>query len=203
MLNPMNQLMPQLQQLNKLWDQTSKIQQNSYTDYAAQHPMMGQTTNPYGDYASLRSKMAQTQAPAPELASPAVSAVQGGGGNLKGYKVTSAFGGRKDPITGKQSNHKGIDLGMAANTKLTSPVDGVVVETKNSSSWGNTVVIRDSAGNLHRYAHMNGINVKPGQKVGRGAFVGVSGNTGRSTGAHLHYEVTNAKGSSINPSMFF
>jgi murein DD-endopeptidase MepM/ murein hydrolase activator NlpD len=217
--NPLNQLMPQFQQLNKLWnettasteiqpvsmfnEQTARPQQNSYSDYANQFPMMAQPDNPYGSYAALRSRTAAQQAPLPEVPTNMGAPTNTGGGtNLKNFKVTSGYGGRKDPITGKQSNHNGIDIGTPANTKLTSPVDGVVVETRNSSSWGNTIVIRDSAGNLHRYAHMNGFNVKPGQKVSRGSYVGLSGNTGRSTGAHLHYEVTNAKGGSINPSMF-
>lgn len=202
----LNQLIPQFQQLNELWNQTSRTQQKSYTDFAAQHPMMGETANPYGDYAALRNQRSVNQMQAQAQVVPTAADIGasdlGGGTDLKSYKVTSGYGGRKDPITGKQANHGGIDLGVPANTKLTSPVDGVVVETKNSSSWGNTIVIRDGAGNLHRYAHMNGMSVKPGQKVSKGTYVGVSGSTGRSTGAHLHYEVTNAKGGSINPSMF-
>lgn len=202
----LNQIMPQLQQLNDLWEQTTRPQQRTYTDFAEQYPMGTQLDNPYGDYGAMRERRMASQQ-ASQQAIPEMHAEHGGhaheGGSLKGYKITSGFGGRKDPFTGKHTNHNGIDLGMAANTKLTSPVDGVVVETRNSKSWGNTIVIRDSAGNLHRYAHMNGINVKPGQKVGRGTFVGLSGNTGRSTGAHLHYEVTGAKGGSLDPSMFF
>ena len=129
----------------------------------------------------------------------------GGGGwtpNTTTYKVTSNFGTRKDPITGKSSTHRGIDLGVPANTSLGSPVSGKVVSVTGHSSYGNTVVIQDANGNLHRYAHMNVIGVKVGATVSRGQYVGKSGNTGRSTGAHLHYEVTNSKGSLLNPKNF-
>lgn len=122
--------------------------------------------------------------------------------NAKDYKITSPFGGRKDPITGKSDHHRGIDLAVPKNTKLGSPAGGTVVSVSSGGSYGNTIVIRDGNGYLHRYAHMNSVSVKKGQKIAKGQYVGLSGSTGRSTGPHLHYEVTTSKGSLVNPSNF-
>lgn len=122
--------------------------------------------------------------------------------NTKDYKITSHYGGRNDPITGKPSSHRGMDLAVPKGTSLGSTVSGKVVSVNGHSSYGNTVVIQDENGNLHRFAHLDSIGVEVGQTVNRGSLIGKTGNTGRSTGAHLHYEVTNAKGALMNPSIF-
>ncbi|WNS74231.1 M23 family metallopeptidase [Bacillus sp. DTU_2020_1000418_1_SI_GHA_SEK_038] len=122
--------------------------------------------------------------------------------NTKDYKITSQYGGRADPFTGKQDSHRGVDLAVPKGTSLASTVSGKVVSTSGHSSYGNTVVIQDANGFLHRYAHLDSVNVKVGQEVSRGSFIGKSGNSGRSTGAHLHYEVTNSKGGLVDPSRF-
>ena len=122
--------------------------------------------------------------------------------NAKDYKVTSQFGTRKDPITGKTDSHRGVDLAVPANTALASTVSGKVVSTSGHSSYGKTIVIQDASGNLHRFAHLNSVNVKVGQQVSKGGYIGATGSTGRSTGPHLHYEVTNFKGELTNPNFF-
>ncbi|WP_313798795.1 M23 family metallopeptidase [Cytobacillus sp.] len=123
--------------------------------------------------------------------------------NLKDYKITSQPGTRTHPVTGqKNSNHRGMDIAVPKGTPVASTISGKVVSTSGHSSYGNTVVIQDANGYLHRYAHLDSIGVKVGQNVSRGSLVGKSGNTGRSTGPHLHYEVTNSKGAVLDPSPF-
>ncbi|MGD6936101.1 peptidoglycan DD-metalloendopeptidase family protein [Bacillus infantis] len=98
-----------------------------------------------------------------------------------------------------------MDIAMPKGAPVPATVGGTVVfaefgqKGSGYGGYGNTVAIRDAKGNIHRYAHLDSIKVKVGEKVPPGAIVGGAGSTGKSTGNHLDYGVTNAKGQSINP----
>ncbi len=107
--------------------------------------------------------------------------------------LSSYYGPRKDPFTGKAKNHTGIDVPAARGTKIYAAKSGVVTTSMLGSggSWayGNHVVVSHSDGTSTLYAHMSSRAVKQGQVVKQGDVVGYVGTTGRSTGNHLHFEV--------------
>lgn len=116
-------------------------------------------------------------------------------------RITSPMGGRNTGIPGASTNHKGVDIGGVGYTSsVLATKAGVVVTAKYSSSYGNYVVISHGAGNTTLYAHMSSISsgIKEGVVVSQGQVIGITGSTGISRGAHLHYEVTE-NGSRIDP----
>ena len=119
--------------------------------------------------------------------------------NFYDYTITSDYGKRIDPFTGKESTHRGIDYALPLNTEVKANVSGTVEKANYSTSYGNYVVIKDNSGKLHYYAHLNSASVNMGDFVSVGETIGKSGSTGRSTGAHLHYEVRNTDGSTVDP----
>lgn len=106
----------------------------------------------------------------------------------EGY-ISSDFGWRSDPFTGKQSLHEGLDIGVWYNTPVLATGDGRIKFAGMKGSYGYLVIIDHGYGFETRYAHLNKVKVKKGQKVSRGDIIAYSGNTGRSNGPHLHYEV--------------
>jgi murein DD-endopeptidase MepM/ murein hydrolase activator NlpD len=102
---------------------------------------------------------------------------------------SSGFGVRFDPFTGHPAFHAGQDFSGAYMTPIFSTAPGVVSFTGVRTGYGNTVEIDHGQGFKTRYAHLEGISVTPGQRVGVGQRIGAMGSTGRSTGTHLHYEV--------------
>ena len=119
---------------------------------------------------------------------------------LKSIKVTSPYGYRRDPITGKQSWHNGLDL-RAKNEPAYAMMDGIVEKVGYDNRSGNYVTLRH--GNYHvSYCHLSSIIVRKGEYVYPGIIVGVTGNTGRSTGYHLHL-TCKKDGKSINPTILF
>ena len=115
---------------------------------------------------------------------------------LKSIKVTSPYGYRRDPFTGKQSWHNGLDL-RAKNEPAYAMMDGIVEKVGYDNRSGNYVTLRH--GNYHvSYCHLSSIMVRNGEYVYPGIIVGVTGNTGRSTGSHLHL-TCKKDGKSINP----
>ncbi|OYX31481.1 MAG: peptidase M24 [Caulobacterales bacterium 32-69-10] len=102
---------------------------------------------------------------------------------------SSGYGVRFDPFTGRPAFHAGQDFSGGYMTPIYSTAPGVVSFTGVRSGYGNTVEIDHGKGFKTRYAHLQGISVAPGQRVGLGQRVGAMGSTGRSTGVHLHYEV--------------
>lgn len=113
--------------------------------------------------------------------------------------LTSGFGWRIDPIVRTRRHHSGVDYSIAVGTPVYATGDGVVskVETK-FNGYGKQIEINHGFGYQTKYAHLNGFKVVRGQKVKRGELIGYSGSTGKSTGAHLHYEVmVNSK--KVNP----
>ena len=111
--------------------------------------------------------------------------------------MTSPFGQRADPFTGKLSFHTGIDLAASTGTSVKAAMSGTVT-TGKSSSGGNYVIVKHKDGFTTYYAHLSKITVKNGAAVKAGQEIAKSGSTGRSTGPHLHFEIR--KGSAaLNP----
>lgn len=106
-------------------------------------------------------------------------------------RITSEFGLRKDPFTGKTAGHNGIDIGAPNGTTIVAAEAGEVILAQYVNGYGNTVIIDHGNGLWTVYPHQRngGISVKKGQVVKRGQKVGEVGSTGRSTGNHLHFEV--------------
>ena len=119
----------------------------------------------------------------------AVSKVPLGHPVVGSYRFTGGFGMRKHPISGGRRMHNGTDMAGSRGQKIVSTGDGVVTFAGRQSGYGNLVKIRHAQGFETYYAHLHRINVKSGQKVSRGQKIGGMGNTGGSTGVHLHYEI--------------
>ncbi|HSH57864.1 MAG TPA: peptidoglycan DD-metalloendopeptidase family protein [Halomonas sp.] len=106
------------------------------------------------------------------------------------YRISSHFNPRrKHPVTGRISPHKGTDFAMPIGTPITAPSDGVVEKVSSHFAAGRYVVIRHDNGYRTRYLHLSRPLVSRGERVTMGQRIALSGNTGRSTGPHLHYEV--------------
>lgn len=107
------------------------------------------------------------------------------------YKnVTSSLGNRNDPISGKNASHKGIDIGIPTGSPVLATYDGVVKFVGSNSARGKYVVVyHDDIDLISVYQHLNSYSVKVGQTVSKGQVVAKSGNTGKSTGPHLHFEL--------------
>ncbi|MBR4568529.1 MAG: M23 family metallopeptidase [Bacteroidales bacterium] len=106
------------------------------------------------------------------------------------YTLSSPFGYRNDPLSGETRYHDGQDFAMKPGTPIYTTGDGVVEYVKFSfTGYGNEVLIDHGFGYKTRYAHMSIISVAEGMKLKRGDCIGESGNSGKSTGPHLHYEV--------------
>jgi len=114
----------------------------------------------------------------------------------EGYNVNtrSPYGPRVHPITGKQTFHHGVDVALPVGTELRAPADGEIVHKGNSSSGGYTLIVRHE-GNLHTaYYHLQKPSQRRvGEKVARGEAIAHSGNTGASTGPHLHWELRRSR----------
>lgn len=125
------------------------------------------------------------------------------GSPLKDSKVTSSFGYRVHPVTKKKKFHRGLDLRARKRTEVYATADGIVsfARAKNSGDFGRVIKIQHNFGFQTVYAHLNKTLVKTGDIVRKNQVIGLSGNSGRSTAPHLHYEVR--YGSRIlNPSRF-
>ncbi len=123
------------------------------------------------------------------------------GAPLEDYWITSPFGTRNDPINNLTGVHEGIDLAAAYGSPVMATGDATVTFAGWKSRYGMTVDLDHGMGIRTRYAHLSGIKVAVGQKVTRGTPIGALGDTGRSTGPHLHYEVL-ASGRPRNPFHF-
>ena len=114
---------------------------------------------------------------------------------------TSGFGGRNDPLGRGYRKHEGQDLAGDYGTPIYATADGVVIHAGWENGYGRLVKIQHAFGIETRYAHLSQIRVEVGQRVSRGDRIGDMGNSGRSTGTHLHYEVR-IGGSAVNPVKF-
>ncbi|MCL1628439.1 DUF5930 domain-containing protein [Roseibaca sp. V10] len=113
-------------------------------------------------------------------------------------RLTSNYGMRRHPVSGRTKMHTGIDWAAARGTPILSTADGVVKKAGRMSGYGNIVIIQHDFGLETYYAHLNSIDVREGQRVSRGQKIGGMGTTGVSTGVHLHYEVR-VNGQPVNP----
>ena len=121
----------------------------------------------------------------------------------KKYRLSSGFGYRRDPFTGRSKRHTGVDFALKPGNPVYSTGDGVVESVKfELFGYGNQIVIDHGFGYKTRYAHMKSIGVAEGMKVKRGECIGLSGNSGRSSGPHLHYEVM-YKDAFVNPANYY
>lgn len=118
------------------------------------------------------------------------------------YNLSSLFGSRKHPITGKANNHMGIDIPASSGTSILAAKSGVVTTSTYNNSYGNYVVVSHSDGTSTLYAHMVRRNCSKGDTVSQGQVIGYVGTTGSSTGNHLHFEVR-VNGSRVDPINYF
>jgi murein DD-endopeptidase MepM/ murein hydrolase activator NlpD len=112
--------------------------------------------------------------------------------------LTSGFGYRSDPMTHEQGIHQGVDIAAPAGQPVHASADGIVLRAGEVTGLGRAVYLAHGYGLVTRYGHMSRVDVHPGQRLKRGDVVGLVGNTGRSTGYHLHYEVR-LDGAPVNP----
>lgn len=117
-------------------------------------------------------------------------------------RTASGYGLRIDPIYKTTKFHEGMDFSASIGTPIYATGNGTVVKAGWQSGYGRIVKINHGYGYETWYAHMNKINVRVGQKVVRGEVIGEVGNTGKSTGPHLHYEV-HVKGRVVNPVNYY
>ncbi len=113
-------------------------------------------------------------------------------------QVTGSFGERNDPFNGEGAFHSGVDISSAIGTPVVAPADGTVVFSDNMGGYGRAIMIDHGNGISTRFGHLSGFAVLAGQVVHRGDVIGFVGDSGRSTGPHLHYEVR-SNDTPVNP----
>lgn len=119
------------------------------------------------------------------------------------YRLSSVFGYRSDPLSGRRTMHKGVDFAMKPGNPVYATGDGVVESVSfEFFGYGNSLVIDHGFGYKTRYAHLKSIGVVEGMKVKRGECIGQTGNSGKSSGPHLHYEVI-YKDRPVNPYNYY
>ena len=121
---------------------------------------------------------------------------------VSGGFLNSSFGYRQDPIDDIRRFHQGQDITVPTGTPIFAPADGVVKRAYYIGGFGNHIKLKHSSGYSTTYAHLSKIFVRHGQKIKRGDIIGETGNTGRSTAPHLHYEV-HYRGTPKNPLDYF
>ncbi len=114
------------------------------------------------------------------------------------FRLTSGFGLRNDPFTGHLAMHEGIDFSAEVGTPVVASAKGQVVRSEWDATYGNVIEIKHAENFLTRYAHLNKRLVSNNTAVQNGTPIGQVGNTGRSTGPHLHYEIFQ-NGRAVNP----
>jgi murein DD-endopeptidase MepM/ murein hydrolase activator NlpD len=115
--------------------------------------------------------------------------------------LSSNYGTRLDPFTNLLAQHPGIDFSAPSGTPIIASGNGTVASLGYDAAYGNYLVISHSDGFVSKYAHARKIHVRQGQVVKRGQIIAEVGSTGRSTGPHLHYEITH-NGKHVNPMQF-
>lgn len=119
----------------------------------------------------------------------------------KGW-ISSRFGYRISPFTGRRELHAAYDIANREGSPIIAPADGVVTFTGKKGAYGKLMIINHGYGLVTRYGHLKSFNVKKGTKIKRGDAIAKMGNTGRSTGPHVHYEVR-LNGVPVNPEKYF
>ena len=119
------------------------------------------------------------------------------------FRFSSGFGSRKAPKAGASSNHNGNDLGAASGDPIFSVKSGTVSKVWYGDKGGNQVIVKHDDGTSGGYAHLSKFGVKEGDRIAGGALVGYVGNTGISTGPHLHFTYRDANGNLVDPNTIF
>lgn len=117
-------------------------------------------------------------------------------------RVSSPFGYRIHPITQKSEFHNGIDIACPQGTPVVCPFQGRVLSVNRRPPGGLQVIIKHDNGYSTGYAHLQSTDLYPGRAVKAGGTVGLSGNSGLSTGPHLHFTLTNKDGVKVNPAEY-
>ena len=120
---------------------------------------------------------------------------------IEQMSLSSSYGMRVHPITGKLARHNGVDIPAPYGTPIYATADGIVGRAQRLGGYGNYVEIEHGNAIETRYGHMSSFVVQPGQQVKKGDVIGYVGSTGRSTGNHLYYEVR-IDGEPVNPMPF-
>jgi LysM repeat protein len=116
-------------------------------------------------------------------------------------RISSRFGYRKDPFTGRRAFHNGLDFAPGYGASVYASISGVVTHAGWMGGYGRLIVIRHANGYSTRYGHLSRVRVKKGKYIRQGQQIGNVGNTGRSKGAHLHFEIRRS-GKPLNPKKF-
>ncbi len=132
-----------------------------------------------------------------------------GGGYVKpldgNFRISSGFGPRRAPTAGASTFHRGVDFAAPTGTPVRAVKSGRISVSQHqmsngrSTGYGNWVEVKHDDGTSSRYAHLNSRDVQVGARVEAGQVLGTVGNTGTSTGAHLHFEIRNAQGEAVDP----
>jgi murein DD-endopeptidase MepM/ murein hydrolase activator NlpD len=122
---------------------------------------------------------------------------------VKNYKITSGYGSRISSTKGASAEHNGVDLSVPLNSEVYSPMDGVIENIYTNDQGGKQIIVKHLDGSKSGFAHLNSFSVNVGDTVVKGQPIGLSGNTGNSTGPHLHFTFKNPQGEFINPIDFF
>ena len=118
---------------------------------------------------------------------------------IKNHRISSYYGHRKDPFTGKKRSHLGLDLVSYFGAPIMAAASGKVIFSGIKGGYGKTVIIKHFNGYKTLYAHCAKLNVQKGDIVKAGDVIAALGRTGSSTGAHLHFEIFNKRGKRLNP----
>lgn len=105
------------------------------------------------------------------------------------YRISDEYGMRQDPFTGEKCFHAGVDLACAQGTVVLAAEDGIVIAARNGTGYGNHLRICHAEDTVTVYAHLQYLYVRAGEIVHKGQPLGTVGQTGRATGAHLHFEL--------------
>lgn len=158
-------------------------------------PLMGNLEGLKGQAVSIEQSMAVLQRSFDDsrlklLNMPTIAPVKG--------IVTSGFGNRRDPFTGRLALHEGLDIVAPAGKEVHATGDGIVTKAGIETGYGKVIYVSHGFGVTSVFGHLSGFKVEQGQKVRRGQVIGFVGSSGRSTGNHLHYEIR-LDGQSTNP----
>lgn len=118
-------------------------------------------------------------------------------------RITSKFGKRPAPVAGASTNHNGVDISVPIGTQVVAPWSGTVLSTYSNEAGGRQMIVKHPNGYRTGYAHLSEFCAQKGDRVAAGQTICLSGNTGRGTGAHLHFTLTNPAGQKVDPETVF
>ena len=176
----------------------------SQTDYGRRHPeIFGSNSSSVESTDSNSDSISYSSTIPSSYTGSGNTAAQYVKNSLANSRISSPYGYRKHPITGQNKMHNGIDFAAPAGTKIYTPVSGTVSRSENgyNGGFGNLVVVKDSKGYEHYFAHQSKRAANKGSKVSKGSLIGYVGTTGASTGNHLHYGIKNS-GGWMNPANY-